>query len=228
MDNPMIAKTPSFRRAAAACVAAGLMLGLASPAALAADTPPADSHWRLANIATLESIDPTITDLVVDAEGNLSGLAGCNTYRRPLGPDGYQETALTRKTCSEGKMKQEAAFLEVLRHTVDWQQDGKRLLLKGPDGRNLAVMLAPITRSYHFDCGGETIAFDVLRRGHIRLSHGDQTVLMHETASASGSRYENEDESVIFWGKGQQGTFEVDGEKRDCRQVPAPNGKVVE
>lgn len=228
MDTPMTKKTPLFRRVAATCLAAGLVFGLASPATLAADTPPADSHWRLANIATLESIDPTITDLVVDAEGNLSGLAGCNTFRRPLGPDGYQETAVTRKTCSEGKMKQEAAFLEVLRHTTDWQQDGKRLLLKGPDGRNLAVMLEPITRSYHFDCGGETIAFDVLRRGQIRLSHDDQTVLMHKIPSDSGSRYENEDGSILFWGKGQQGTFEVDGDKRDCRQVPDPNAQVVE
>ncbi|MDG4867702.1 META domain-containing protein [Guyparkeria sp. 1SP6A2] len=228
MDNAITAKTPPFRRAAAACLAAGLMLGLASPATLAADTPPADSHWRLANIATLESIDPTITDLVVDAQGNLSGLAGCNTYRRSLGADGYQETVLTRKACSDLKMKQEAAFLEVLRHTTDWQRDGRRLLLKGPDGRNLAVMLEPITRSYHFDCGGQTIAFDVLRRGQIRLTHGDQTVLMHKTTSASGSRYENGGGNVIFWGKGQQGTFEVDGDKRDCRQVPDPNGQVVD
>ncbi|WP_372591915.1 META domain-containing protein [Guyparkeria sp.] len=205
--------------------AAGALLATTlTPLSLsAADRPPIDSQWRLANIVTLQNIDPTLTDLVVDADGNLSGVAGCNTYRRSWNEDGYGEIAVTHKMCGEARMQQEEAFLEVLENTVDWQIDGERLYLKGPDGRNLAMMLEPITRSYHFDCEGKTIAFDVLRRGQIRLFHDSESVLMTRTESASGSRYESQDGDVVFWGKGQEGTFEADGEKRDCRQVPNPD-----
>ncbi|MFP4639545.1 MAG: META domain-containing protein [Guyparkeria sp.] len=203
---------------------AGILLASLTPLALsAADRPPVDSQWRLANIVSLQNIDPTLTDLVVDADGNIGGVAACNDYRRDWDGDEYGDIAVTRKTCGEERMEQEEAFLEAVRKTVDWQVDGERLLLKDADGRNLAVMLEPITRSYHFDCEGKEISFDVIRRGQIRLFHDDQDVLMSRTESASGSRYESEDGNVVFWGKGQEGTFEVDGEKRDCRQVPNPD-----
>ncbi len=220
----MAKATAPTRKSTRLVTAAFLFAATLTPFGLsAADRPPVDSQWRLANISTLQNMDPTLTDLVVDADGDLSGVAGCNNYRREWGEDGYGEIAVTRKTCGEERMRQEEAFLEVLENTVDWKLDGERLLLKGPDGRNLAVMLEPITRSYHFDCEGKPVAFDVIRRGQIRLSHDGETVMMTRTESASGSRYENEDGDIVFWGKGTEGTFEVDGEKRDCRQVPNPD-----
>jgi len=157
-----------------------------SSLALAAPTPPTGSHWRLSNIATLSTIDPTLTDLLVDSEGNLSGVAGCNRYRQPLTDEGYGEIAVTRKACPEERMRQEEAFLDMLRQTADWQVDDEgRLQLKDEAGAVLAVMLEPIVPSYHFDCGGKRVSFDVIRRGEILLTHGEATVMLSKTRSAS-------------------------------------------
>ncbi|KTG17592.1 MULTISPECIES: META domain-containing protein [unclassified Guyparkeria] len=201
------------------------LLGLtATPLLFAASMPPADSHWRLSNIATLPTIDPSLTDLMVDADGNLSGVAGCNDYSQPRENGGYGEIAVTRKLCSDEKMRQEKAFLQALRHTEEWQVDEERLLLKDDAGRTLAMMLEPIIPTYHFDCQGERVVFDVIRRGDIRLTHDDTTVMMSKTESASGSRYADESGEIVFWGKGMQGRFTRDGRTRECRQVPAPTG----
>jgi len=198
------------------------VLGLAFAAsAAAAPMPPTDSHWRLANIATLPTIDPSITDLVVDSDGNLSGVAGCNHYRQARKGDGYGEIAVTRKACSDEKMRQEKAFLDVLRHTQEWQMDDERLLLKDGSGRTLAMMLEPIVPTYHFDCQGERVVFDAIRRGEMRLTHDDTTVMMKQTESASGSRYEDESGDIVFWGKGTEGRFTRGERSWECRQVPA-------
>ncbi|MFN2381345.1 MAG: META domain-containing protein [Guyparkeria sp.] len=218
--------TPSSTRTICA-LALGLSAALATPMTLASATPPTDTHWRLANVAGLERIDPTITDLVVDAEGNLSGVAGCNQYRRPLDDDGYGAIAVTRKSCPEAKMQQEAAFLQALEHTREWDADGERLLLRDAQGRTLALMLEPITRTYHFDCQGKSVVFDVIRRGQIRLSVDGETVLMDQVESASGSRYRDEDGDMTFWGKGSEGRFTRDGDTRECQQVPPPDGHSV-
>lgn len=195
---------------------------VAAPLLLAAPTPPADSHWRLSNIATLPTIDPSLTDLMVDADGNLSGVAGCNHYRQTRQDDGYGEITTTREQCSDEKMRQEKAFLNALRHTEEWQMDGERLLLKDGSGRTLAMMLEPIIPTYHFDCQGERVVFDVIRRGEIRLTHDGTTVMMSRTESDSGSRYENETGDIIFSGKGTKGRFIRDETSLDCRQVPGP------
>ncbi|MCL7744215.1 META domain-containing protein [Guyparkeria hydrothermalis] len=199
------------------------LLGLAAaPLLFAASTPPADSHWRLSNIATLPTIDPSLTDLMVDAEGNLSGVAGCNHYRQARQEDGYGEISTTRKQCSAEKMRQEKAFLNALRQTEEWQMDGERLLLKDGSSRTLAMMLEPIIPTYHFDCQGERVVFDVIRRGEIHLTHGDTTVMMTRTDSASGSHYEDESGQIIFSGKGTKGQFTRDETTLDCRQIPGP------
>ena len=212
-----------FPARGARALAFGLLAGLLVPSAQAAPTPPTDTHWRLANVAGLESIDPSITDLVVDSEGNLSGVAGCNQYRRPLGDDGYGEIALTRKSCGESAMAQEAAFVQALEHTRAWDTDGERLLLRDAQGRTLAMMLEPITRTYHFDCQGQSVVFDVIRRDQIRFSVDGETVLMQRQQSASGSRYQDENGEMTFWGKGTEGRLTRDGETRECQQVPPPD-----
>ena len=215
--NARISRTPLLPRLVVA------LLGLtAAPLLLAAPLPPADSHWRLSNIATLPTIDPSITDLVVDADYNLSGVAGCNHFRRAYQGDGYGQIAVTRKLCSDEKMRQEKAFLDILRQTTEWQTDEERLLLKDASGRTLAMMLEPIIPTYHFDCQGERVVFDVIRRGEIQLTHDGTTVMMSKTESASGSRYEDDSGEIVFWGKGSQGRFTRDGRSRDCQQVPAP------
>ena len=215
--NARISRTPLLPRLVVA------LLGLtAAPLLLAAPLPPADSHWRLSNIATLPTIDPSITDLVVDADHNLSGVAGCNHYRRAYQGDGYGQIAVTRKLCSDEKMRQEKAFLDILRQTTEWQTDEERLLLKDASGRTLAMMLEPIIPTYHFDCQGERVVFDVIRRGEIQLTHDGTTVMMSKTESASGSGYEDDSGAIVFWGKGSKRRFTRDGRSRDCQQVPAP------
>lgn len=211
----------------ARALAFGLAAGLLAPMAQAAPTPPSDTHWRLANVAGLDSIDPSITDLVVDTEGNISGVAGCNRYQRPLSDDGYGEIVVTRKSCSDSQMEQEAAFLQALEHTREWDTDGERLLLRDAQGRTLAMMLEPITRTYHFDCQGQSVVFDVIRRGQIRLSVDGESVLMQREESASGSRYRDEDGEMTFWGKGTEGRFTRDGETRECQQVPPPDAHSI-
>ncbi|MFO7808435.1 META domain-containing protein [Guyparkeria sp.] len=211
----------------ARALAFGLAASLLSPVAHAASIPPADTHWRLANVAGLESIDPSITDLVVDTEGNLSGVAGCNQFQRPRSGNGYGEIAVTRKSCTESQMEQEEAFLKALKRTREWDTDGERLLLRDAQGRTLAMMLEPITRTYHFDCQGQSVVFDVIRRGQIRLSVDGETVLMQRERSASGSRYQDENGEMTFWGKGTEGRFTRDGETRECEQVPPPEAHSI-
>jgi len=203
-------------------LAALLALGLAPITLFAAPQPPADSQWRLASIATLDTLDPRLTTLVVDGDGNLSGMAGCNNYRRDWQGDGYAEIAVTRKMCADDRMRQETAFLDVLRQTTDWKTGDRRLVLRDAEGTRLAMMLEPITRRYHFVCGEETIRFDVVGDERIRLTHADGTLDLKRVPSASGSRYESEDGKTVFWGKGTQGRFEVNQETRECRQVPNP------
>lgn len=200
-----------------------IALGIATAPAGAAPTPPTDTHWRLGNVVGLQELDPTITDLVVDSEGNLSGIAGCNHFRRELGDDGYAATIVTRRSCSEARMRQETAFLQAIERTRDWEHDGERLLLRDAEGRTLAMMLEPITRSYHFDCEGKAVVFDVIRRGQIRLTVDDRTVLMQREESASGSRYRDKDGTITFRGRGTTGRLTRGDETRECRQVPPPD-----
>lgn len=215
--------SPTTLRALPLALAAGLM----APGAGAASAPPNDTHWRLANVAGLDGIDPTITDLVVDSEGNLSGVAGCNRYRRELDADGYGEIGLTRKSCSDARMEQERAFLRALERTREWDHDGERLLLRDAKGRTLAMMLEPITRTYHFDCQGKDVVFDVVRRGQIRLTVDGRTVLMQREESDSGSHYSDEDGEIGFRGKGSEGRLTLHGETRECRQVPPPDAHPI-
>jgi putative lipoprotein len=204
------------RLASAACALAALLGGQA----LAAPTPPPESQWRLSNLHSLGSIDPSATTLRVDAAGNLSGNAACNRFRRAHSADGYGEITLTRKRCIDDVMAQETAFLAALRATRDWHLDGERLLLSDGEGRTLAVMLEPVTRRYRFDCEGEPLRFDVIGRDRIRLTHADTTVVMQRERSASGARYRDESGEITFWGRGTEGRLTRDGRTRECRQLP--------
>jgi len=210
------------RRITRHLVLAGL-LALAPLSVSAADRPPADSQWRLATLPGVGTIDPSQTRLRVDAQGNLSGKAGCNTFRQDFSESGYGEIALTRKTCPEANMRQEEAFVEALRRVEDWQVEDRRLTLRDAQGERLAVLIEPATRRYHFVCGEETIRFEALDRETIRLTHAGGTLDLSRVRAASGARYESEDGQVVFWGKGTTGRFEVDGSARDCEQIPAPD-----
>jgi heat shock protein HslJ len=73
------------------------------------------------------------------ANGQVTGVAGCNNYNAPYTVEGDKLTigpaASTRKTCpGEGVMEQEQQFLAALATVAKWQIDGDKLTLRSTDG----------------------------------------------------------------------------------------------
>ena len=79
-----------------------------------------------------------------DERGELSGSAGCNTYRASYtlgrGQIEIAEPTATRKTCAEpaGIMDQEAAYLAALAMAADYRVDGRVLQLLTAEGTQVA------------------------------------------------------------------------------------------
>lgn len=59
----------------------------------------------------------------------------------------------------------------------------------------------------------------------LKLVMGDISYTLSQTMSASGARYANFDESVVFWNKGVEGTVEINGETlyQNCILVEEDN-----
>jgi heat shock protein HslJ len=74
----------------------------------------------------------------VEAEGEISGLAGCNRYRgRAIIGDGTLSVgplALTRMLCPPALMALESAFVAGLEGASGWRRDGDTLELSGEEG----------------------------------------------------------------------------------------------
>jgi heat shock protein HslJ len=112
--------------------------------------PLAGSAWRASGIdmgrgAMASVVQGTEVTLAFDAEGRVSGGAGCNRYSARYVADGsalrIEEPALTRMACLQpGVMEQERAFLAALRSVATARVDGERLELRRADG-SLAVSL---------------------------------------------------------------------------------------
>jgi membrane-bound inhibitor of C-type lysozyme len=74
----------------------------------------------------------------------------------------------------------------------------------------------------HFDCdGGKSIeaAFDNGAKPGVRLSLSDgRRWVLPQARSASGARYANAEESIVFWNKGDTAFIEEVGQTtyRDC------------
>ena len=110
----------------------------------------AGSAWRASGIdmgqgAVASVVEGTEVTLEFDAEGRVSGRAGCNRYSARYVADGnalrIEEAALTRMACLQpGVMEQERAFVAALRSVASARIDGDRLELRRADG-SLAVSL---------------------------------------------------------------------------------------
>ena len=78
------------------------------------------------------------------------------------------------------------------------------------------------TISATFRCdGGQTIAaiFDNAPKAMVRLSLSDgRHLVLPQARSASGARYANDDETIVFWNKGDTAFIEEGGRTtyRDC------------
>ena len=83
------------------------------------------------------------------ADGNMSGSAGCNTYRAAYTASGKSvsigNVAATKKMCAQpqGAMEQEAAFLKALADAAVVRIDGDRLELRSGAG---ALMVTAVRR----------------------------------------------------------------------------------
>ena len=110
----------------------------------------AGSAWRASDIdmgqgAVVGVVQGTDVTLEFDAEGRVSGRAGCNRYSARYVADGnalrIEEPALTRMACLQpGVMEQERAFVAALRSVASARVDGDRLELRRADA-SLAVSL---------------------------------------------------------------------------------------
>lgn len=130
---------------------AGLALLAACMTGPEASVPPlAGTAWRASGIdtgrgAVAEVVQGTEVTLAFDAEGRVSGVAGCNRYSARYVADGnalrIEEPALTRMACLQpGVMEQERAFVAALRSVASAKVDGQRLELRRADG-SLALSL---------------------------------------------------------------------------------------
>ncbi len=108
------------------------------------------SSWRLAfctngSGGVVSVLKNTSVNITFDEEGNLAGLAGCNSYwgtyatednKLSIGPVGS-----TEQSCAEpaGIMEQEKAYLKALRDAATFNIKGDTLELRSGDGSLLAL-----------------------------------------------------------------------------------------
>lgn len=126
-------------------LAAPLALAIATGlSACSSGTPrgsqPLQGEWRLVR---LWEHDAAAQTLQVEADGTVSGHAGCNRFRTRLVTDGpgqlrFEPAAATKMACLEpGRMESETAFLRMLGEVRAYRVDGTRLVLV--DGAGLVV-----------------------------------------------------------------------------------------
>ena len=123
---------------------AGNMIFDAQPVASLTDTAwqvQSYNNGRGGVVTTLQNTQLTAT---FDAQGNISGSAGCNSYRGTYIVDGTQLSigplATTRRACPEPVMQQENEFLAALGATSQYSIAGDRLTLRDADGSTQAVL----------------------------------------------------------------------------------------
>ncbi|HLQ86081.1 MAG TPA: META domain-containing protein [Salinisphaeraceae bacterium] len=103
-----------------------------------------DREWVVEDIAERGIIDASHMTLNFDANGRLSGYAGCNNYHAQYELAGeslrVDTMAVTMKACAPALNNQERRFLQVLRdtHSFDIDATGK-LILHSANGDTLAA-----------------------------------------------------------------------------------------
>ncbi len=104
--------------------------------------------WHATGILRADAVTSPIAGTEITATfseaGELSGSAGCNTYRATYTTDKgaieIASPAATKKLCPEpeGVMEQEAAYLAALATATRFRVDGRTLLLSTDDGTRVA------------------------------------------------------------------------------------------
>ncbi|MCA9981905.1 MAG: META domain-containing protein, partial [Anaerolineales bacterium] len=114
------------------------------------DNPLANTEWAVIAINESPTLTDSLTTLVFDPNGNVSGSAGCNNYSGTYSLSGvnlrFSAVSTSNLFCSEpeGIMEQEQLFIRVLIDVVRFEQpEGASLLVMYDiDGRELVRAVA--------------------------------------------------------------------------------------
>jgi heat shock protein HslJ len=110
---------------------------------------PIVTTWQLESFVEGDATTPALPDAPITLqfdgntlrlEGEVSGSAGCNTYRaayRHVNEFTFSPPVSTRKACPPPIMEQESRFLGVLEAVTSYAIDGDQLELRTEDGRAL-------------------------------------------------------------------------------------------
>src|ERR1700680_2383601 len=110
-----------------------------SPAATASTVPLESTHWKLLEIGGMAAVgvsNANEASLVLNPEGKkLTGSTGCNpllgSYKLRGGSLSFKPAGLTKMACPDALMKQEEAFVEILKETNKYRIVGATLRLGG-------------------------------------------------------------------------------------------------
>jgi heat shock protein HslJ len=175
--------------------------------------------WQVEDIAAAGIIDGSHMTLTLGSDGRASGDTGCNRFGGPYTLSGgmlsFGDMMSTRRGCAPALMAQERRYLDVLKGISSWslRPDGA-LLLQGPDG---AILYRLEAESGGADSPGETrfvcedgselrVRFDSAA-GTATIASGGGPIVLPQTPSGSGFRYETPTHSLT--GKGKDVTWTI-------------------
>lgn len=102
-----------------------------------ATAPLAGTHWKLFEVGGMPAVAGEGTNeasLELKADGQLAGSSGCNrlvgSYKVRKDSLRFKPAGLTKMACPDSLMKQEEAFIEVLKETTKYRIVGKTLELR--------------------------------------------------------------------------------------------------
>jgi heat shock protein HslJ len=109
-----------------------------APAATAATVPLESTYWKLTELGGMAAVggaDANEASLVLNAEGKkLTGSTGCNrivgSYKLNKSSLHFKPAGLTKMACPDALMKQEEAFVEILKETTHYRIVGDTLELR--------------------------------------------------------------------------------------------------
>lgn len=82
-----------------------------------------------------------------------------------------------------------------------------------------------IKNDVSFECKDGKAIIALYSDGQVELMLSDgRNLILHHAVSASGARYANEDESIVFWNKGTSAFIEENGAItfEGCEETPIP------
>ena len=136
---------PSLAAPVIVALAAGLSACANGNPTQAGTSASPEGHWQVLSIDGRAAVGQTMQ---IDADGQVSGHAGCNRYvssvqRSGPGQLGFAPAAATKMACmEEGKMQSESSFLRMLDAVRAFRVTGNGMVLLDEAGQVLAELSA--------------------------------------------------------------------------------------